>query len=55
MANVKDPDLDINAPPPSADQLRMALLEEQMKEVDKQAKAAGASRMRNSRSSQTAS
>jgi hypothetical protein len=30
--------MDINAAPPSADQLRMALLEEQMKEVDKQAK-----------------
>jgi hypothetical protein len=31
-------DIDINAAPPSADQLRMALLEEQMKEAEKQEK-----------------
>lgn len=38
MANSKDTASDINTPVPSADQLRMALLQEQMKEADKQAK-----------------
>ncbi|ESZ18969.1 MULTISPECIES: hypothetical protein [unclassified Mesorhizobium] len=38
MANIKDTALDINAAPPSAEQLRMALLEEQMAEADKQEK-----------------
>ena len=38
MANVKDTALDINTPAPSAAQLRMALLEEQMEEADKQLK-----------------
>ena len=36
MANIKD--VDINAAPPSADQLRMALLQAQMEEADKQEK-----------------
>jgi hypothetical protein len=36
MANIKD--MDTGAPPPSADQLRLALLQEQMKEADKQEK-----------------
>lgn len=36
MANIKD--IDVNAPPPSAEQMRMALLEEQMAEADKQEK-----------------
>ncbi|TIN11683.1 histidine kinase [Mesorhizobium sp.] len=38
MANIKDTALDINAAPPSAEKLRMALLEEQMAEADKQEK-----------------
>jgi hypothetical protein len=38
MANIKDTALDINMPAPSAEQLRMALLEEQMAEADKQQK-----------------
>jgi hypothetical protein len=38
MANIKDTASDINAPAPSAEQLRMALLEEQMAEADKQEK-----------------
>ena len=38
MATIKDIALDINSPPPSAEQLRMALLEEQMAEADKAAK-----------------
>ena len=37
-ATIKDIALNINAPPPSAEQLRMALLEEQMKEADKAVK-----------------
>lgn len=36
MANIKD--VDVNATPPSAEQLRLALLEEQMKEAEKQEK-----------------
>ena len=36
MANIKD--ADINAAPPSADQLRMTLLQAQMEEADKQEK-----------------
>ena len=36
MANIKD--VDVNAAPPSADQLRLALLQEQMKEAEKQEK-----------------
>ena len=31
-------DIDVNAAPPSADQMRMALLEEQMAEAEKQEK-----------------
>jgi hypothetical protein len=38
MANIKDTALDIHTPPPSADQLRMALLQEQMEEADKEEK-----------------
>lgn len=38
MADIKDAALDVNAVPPSADQMRMALLEEQMAEADKQSK-----------------
>lgn len=37
MANIKD--VDINAAPPSAEQLRMALMQEQLAEADKQDKA----------------
>jgi hypothetical protein len=36
MANIKD--IDVNALPPSAEQMRMALLEEQMAESDRQEK-----------------
>ena len=36
MANIKD--VDVNAAPPSAEQLRLTLLEEQMKEAEKQDK-----------------
>lgn len=36
MANTKD--VDVNAAPPSAEQLRLVLLEEQMKEAEKQDK-----------------
>lgn len=36
MADIKD--VDVNAPPPSADELRKAILQERMKEVEKQQK-----------------
>lgn len=36
MADIKD--VDVNAPPPSADELRKAILQERMKEVEKQSK-----------------